>query len=169
MTGTNQFLINHGLPILFVVVLLEQLGLPIPGVPWLLAAGALAAAGHFNAIAGLILTAIACLIADFVWFYLGKFRGARILKLLCRFSLEPDTCVRSSVNVFHRYGWRGILIAKFIPGMSTVTPPLAGLQVRLRQSALPSPRRSWLAPLLRRLSLAGRPLQQPDRPNCCHF
>ncbi len=127
MIGTNQFLINHGLPILFGVILLEQLGLPIPGVPWLLAAGALAATGHFNAIAGLVLATVACLIADFAWFYLGKFRGAQILGLLCRFSLEPDTCVRSTVNVFHRYGWRGILIAKFIPGMSTVTPPLAGL------------------------------------------
>ena len=127
MIGTNQFLINHGLPILFGVILLEQLGLPIPGVPWLLAAGALAAAGHFNALAGLILTTVACLIADFAWFYLGKFRGAQILGLLCRFSLEPDSCVRSTANVFHRYGWRGILIAKFVPGMSTVTPPLAGL------------------------------------------
>ena len=127
MIGTNQFLINHGLPILFGVILLEQLGLPIPGVPWLLAAGALAAAGHFNAIAGLVLATVACLIADFAWFYLGKFRGAQILGLLCRFSLEPDSCVRSTANVFHRYGWRGILIAKFVPGMSTVTPPLAGL------------------------------------------
>ena len=127
MIGTNQFLINHGLPILFGVILLEQLGLPIPGVPWLLAAGALAATGHFNAIAGLVLATVACLIADFAWFYLGKFRGAQILGLICRFSLEPDSCVRSTANVFHRYGWRGILIAKFVPGMSTVTPPLAGL------------------------------------------
>jgi rhodanese-related sulfurtransferase len=61
------------------------------------------------------------------WFYLGKYRGGQVLGLLCRFSLEPDTCVRRTVNVFHRYGWRGILIAKFIPGMSTITPPLAGM------------------------------------------
>ena len=127
MTETNQFLINHGLPILFGIVLLEQLGIPIPAAPWLMAAGALAAAGHFNAAAGLVLAIIACLLADIAWFYLGKYRGARVLGLLCRFSLEPDTCVRRTVNVFERYGWRGIIIAKFIPGMNTITPPLAGM------------------------------------------
>ena len=127
MTGTNQFLINHGLPILFGIVLLEQIGVPIPAAPWLMAAGALTVAGHFNAAAGLVLAVIACLIADIAWFYLGKFRGAQVLGLLCRFSLEPDSCVRRTVDVFHRYRWRGVLIAKFIPGMSTITPPLAGL------------------------------------------
>jgi membrane protein DedA with SNARE-associated domain/rhodanese-related sulfurtransferase len=127
MTETNQFLINHGLPILFGIVFLEQIGLPIPAAPWLMAAGALAVAGHFNAAAGLALAIIACLIADLAWFYLGKFRGSHVLGLLCRFSLEPDTCVRRTVNVFERYGWRGIIIAKFVPGMNTITPPLAGL------------------------------------------
>ncbi len=127
MTGANQFLINHGLPILFGIVLLEQIGVPIPAAPWLMAAGALAVAGHFNAVAGLVLAVIACLIADIAWFYLGKFRGAQFLGLLCRFSLEPDSCVRRTSNVFQRYGWRGILVAKFIPGMSTITPPLAGM------------------------------------------
>ncbi|HEY4415069.1 MAG TPA: VTT domain-containing protein [Verrucomicrobiae bacterium] len=127
MSGTNEFLIQHGLPILFGIVLLEQIGIPIPAAPWFLAAGALAAAGHFNAVAGLLLATLACLIADTVWFYIGKFHGARVLSLLCKFSLEPDSCVRRTVNVFERYGWRGILIAKFIPGMSTITPPLAGM------------------------------------------
>ncbi|HEV2696070.1 MAG TPA: VTT domain-containing protein [Verrucomicrobiae bacterium] len=127
MSVTNEFLVEHGLPILFGIVLLEQIGAPIPAAPWLLAAGALAAAGHLNLVGGLLLTALACLLADTAWFYIGKFRGAKVMGLLCRFSLEPDSCVRRTVTVFERHGWRGILVAKFVPGLATVTPPLAGM------------------------------------------
>ncbi|HEY1790241.1 MAG TPA: DedA family protein/thiosulfate sulfurtransferase GlpE [Verrucomicrobiae bacterium] len=127
MSETSQFLIAHGLPIIFAVIFLEQLGLPIPGVPWLLAAGALAAKGKFHWFMGLDATVLACIFADFLWFYLGRFRGAQVLGLLCRISLEPDSCVRRTVNVFTRYGTRGIVVAKFVPGMSTIIPPLAGM------------------------------------------
>ena len=127
MNETNQFLINHGLPIIFAAVFLDQMGVPIPAAPWLLAAGALAAAGKFHWLMGLELSVLACLIADSIWFYLGRFKGAQVLGFLCRISLEPDSCVRRTMNVFTRYGWRGILLAKFVPGMSTVTPPLAGM------------------------------------------
>ena len=127
MSETSQFLIAHGLPIIFGVIFLEQMGLPIPGVPWLLAAGALAAKGQFHWLIGLDVTVLACLIADFSWFYLGHYRGAQVLGLLCRISLEPDSCVRRTVNVFTRYGTRGIIVAKFVPGMSTIIPPLAGM------------------------------------------
>jgi membrane protein DedA with SNARE-associated domain/rhodanese-related sulfurtransferase len=117
----------HGLPIIFGAVFLDQIGVPIPAAPWLLAAGALAAGGHFPVFTALGLSVLACLIADFLWFYLGRYRGTQVVSLLCRMSLEPDTCVRKTVNVFTRYGWRGIIVAKFVPGMSTVTPPLAGM------------------------------------------
>jgi membrane protein DedA with SNARE-associated domain/rhodanese-related sulfurtransferase len=127
VSETSQFLIAHGLPIIFGVIFLEQMGLPIPGVPWLLAAGALAAKGKFHWLLGLDATIFACLIADFIWFYLGRHRGAQVLGLLCRISLEPDSCVRRTVNVFTRYGTRGIVVAKFVPGMSTIIPPLAGM------------------------------------------
>jgi membrane protein DedA with SNARE-associated domain/rhodanese-related sulfurtransferase len=127
MNQTNQFLIAHGLPIIFGAVLLDQLGVPIPAVPWLLAAGALAAAGKFNWFLALALSILACLMADIFWFYLGRHRGTQVLGLLCRLSLEPDSCVRKTMNVFTRYGWPGIVAAKFIPGMATVTPPLAGM------------------------------------------
>jgi len=70
---------------------------------------------------------IACLLADAAWFYLGRYRGNQVLALLCRISLEPDSCVRRTQNVFTKYGLRGVLIAKFVPGMSTVAPPLAGM------------------------------------------
>src|SRR3974377_2018518 len=127
MSHTTQFLIDNGLPLVFVAVFVEQMGLPVPAFPWLLAAGALSAAGKFNLPLGLAVTVIACLIADAFWFYLGRLRGNRVLALLCRISLEPDSCVRRTQNVFTKYGLRGLLVAKFVPGMGTVPPPLAGM------------------------------------------
>ncbi|MCX6922915.1 MAG: DedA family protein/thiosulfate sulfurtransferase GlpE, partial [Verrucomicrobia bacterium] len=76
---------------------------------------------------GLAVTVIACLLADVVWFYLGRYRGNQVLGLLSRISLEPDSCVRRTQNVFTRYGLRGVLVAKFVPGLGTVAPPLAGM------------------------------------------
>jgi membrane protein DedA with SNARE-associated domain/rhodanese-related sulfurtransferase len=132
MTETTQFLINHGPPIVFTAVFLEQMGLPLPAVPLLLAAGALSATGKFSPLLGLGITMLACLLADTFWFYLGRYRGHRVLGLLCRISLEPDSCVRRTQNVFTRYGLRGVVVAKFVPGLSTVAPPLAGMSgVRL--------------------------------------
>jgi len=96
-------------------------------VPWLLAGGALAAGGQFNLALGLLATVAACLLADTFWFYLGRYRGNQVLRLLCRISLEPDSCVRRTQNVFTKYGLRGVVLAKFIPGMSTVAPPVAGM------------------------------------------
>jgi len=127
MTATTQFLIDHGLPLVFAAVFLEQVGLPLPALPWLLAAGALSAAGRFNLPRGLGVTVIACLVADAIWFYLGRYRGNAVLALLCRISLEPDSCVRRTQNIFTKYGLRGVLVAKFLPGMNTVAPPLAGM------------------------------------------
>jgi len=127
MNGTTEFLIRHGLPVIFAVVLVEQMGLPLPALPWLLAAGALSAVGKFNFALGLLVTVMACLVADATWFYLGRYRGNQVLGLLCRISLEPDSCVRRTQNVFTKYGLPGVLVAKFIPGMSTVAPPVAGM------------------------------------------
>jgi membrane protein DedA with SNARE-associated domain/rhodanese-related sulfurtransferase len=124
---TTQFLVEHGAPILFVAVFLEQMGLPLPVVPLLLAAGALSATGQFNLLFGLGIAVLACLIADTIWFYLGRYRGHRVLGLLCRISLEPDSCVRRTQNVFTRYGLRGVVVSKFVPGFGTVAPPLAGM------------------------------------------
>ncbi len=127
MHEITEFLVNHGGPVLFGVVLLEQIGLPLPAAPWLVAAGALCADGRLNSLTVVLLTVLACLIADFIWFYLGRLRGDRVLNLLCRISLEPDSCVRRTQNVFTRYGMRGVLVAKFVPGVSTLAPPLAGM------------------------------------------
>jgi membrane protein DedA with SNARE-associated domain len=127
MTDTTQFLVNYGAPIVFMAVFLEQIGLPLPAVPILLAAGALSATGEFSLFLGLGITVLACLIADVIWFYLGRYRGHRVLRLLCRISLEPDSCVRRTQNVYTRYGLKGVVVSKFVPGLGTVAPPLAGM------------------------------------------
>ena len=127
MHGTTEFLTRHGLPLIFAAVFVEQMGLPLPAMPWLLAAGALSAVGEFNFALGLLVTVIACLLADAIWFYLGRYRGNQVLGLLCRISLEPDSCVRRTQNVFTKYGLPGVLVAKFVPGMNTVAPPVAGM------------------------------------------
>ncbi len=127
MDDVTQFLIRHGGLVLFAVVLAEQVGLPIPAVPVLLAAGALAGAGKMNLAFAVVLGVAACLLGDLIWYYLGRHRGARVLKVLCRISLEPDSCVRRTENFFIRHGMRSLVLAKFIPGLSTVTPALAGL------------------------------------------
>ena len=127
LTDTNQFLAEHGLLLVFGAVFVEQMGLPLPATPVLLAAAALSATGKFNLPLGVAISLVACLLADGIWFYLGRYRGNQVLGLLCRISLEPDSCVRRAQNVFTKYGLRGVLVAKFIPGMSTVAPPLAGM------------------------------------------
>ncbi len=127
MNETIQFLVNHGGPVVFATVLLEQLGLPLPAMPWLLAAGALSASGKLNPVMAVGLTVLACLIADSIWFYLGRHRGDQVVRFLCRISLEPDACVRRTQGMFTQYGMGGVIAAKFLPGLSTVAPPLAGM------------------------------------------
>ena len=102
------------------------MGVPLPAAPWLLAAGALAATNNINWFAALASATFGSLLADLIWFYLGRYGGHRVLDLLCRISLEPDSCVRRTQDVFTRYGMRGVVAAKFIPGLSTLAPPLAG-------------------------------------------
>jgi len=126
MNEITRFLLSHGGPVLFSVVFLEQIGLPLPAVPWLLAAGALSASGRLSAWLVLSVSFLACMMADSIWFYLGRRSGHRVLGLLCRISLEPDSCVRRTQEMFSSYGMRGLVVAKFVPGLSTVAPPLAG-------------------------------------------
>ena len=122
-----EFVVRHGTAVLFAAVFVEQMGIPLPAAPWLLAAGALAAAGKTNGLLALSAAALGSVLADLIWFYLGRYQGHRVLNLLCRISLEPDTCVRRTEDLFGRYGMRGVIAAKFIPGLSTLAPPLAGI------------------------------------------
>jgi len=127
MHSTLEFLIKHGYMVLLGWVFAEQLGLPIPSLPVMLAAGALAGTGHLSFWASLLLITIGALSADSFWYYLGRTKGIRILQFLCKISLEPDSCVRRTEGVFSKQGARSLLVAKFIPGLSTVAPPLAGI------------------------------------------
>lgn len=112
---------------LFLVVLAEQIGFPLPAVPFLLAAGALAGAEQMNLGLAILVAVLASLIGDVVWYYLGIYRGRQALALLCRISLEPDSCVRRTEEFFVRHGMWSLVLAKFIPGLNTVMPALAGL------------------------------------------
>ena len=127
MNETVEFLVKHGYIVLFAAVLAEQSGLPLPSAPFLLAAGALAGLGRMNLLAALTLAVIASLLGDSLWFYLGRRRGSSILRFLCKIALEPDSCVRQTGAAYSRYGADSLLFAKFVPGLSTVAPPMAGM------------------------------------------
>ena len=127
MTGTAEALLAYGYFLLVAFVLAEQVGLPVPAVPLLLGVGALSGVGRMSLPVALAAAVAASLPADIVWYELGRRRGARVLALLCRISLEPDSCVRRTENLFMRRGRGALLIAKFFPGLSTVAPPLAGM------------------------------------------
>ena len=127
MHNLLPFLIQHGYTVLFVWVLAETMGLPIPSVPLLITAGALAGLGQLKLSLCIGLGVCAALSSDLFWYSMGKRRGGQLLSLLCRISLEPDSCVRRTENIFSRYGARSLLVAKFVPGLSAVSTPLAGM------------------------------------------
>jgi membrane protein DedA with SNARE-associated domain len=122
-----QFLEQYGFAILPALVVAEQIGVPLPAVPALLAVGALGAHGRISIPLVLGAISIVALAVDFGWYELGRRRGAGVLVKLCRLSLEPDSCVRRAGSIFTRHGARGLLAAKFVPGLTTVMPPLAGV------------------------------------------
>ncbi|MBL6749814.1 MAG: VTT domain-containing protein [Nevskia sp.] len=117
---------EHGAALVFAAVLMEQAGLPLPSFTVLIAAGALAAGGQ-AALAPLLAAAVlAALAANLAWYAAGLRYGQRVLRLLCRISLSPDTCVRGTQSLFQRWGEASLLFCKFLPGISLVAPPIAG-------------------------------------------
>lgn len=127
MNETLEFLVRNGYLLLFLFVLAEQSGLPIPSVPMLLAAGALGGLGRLNLPFAWSLAILASLFGDTLWFALGRWRGHSILNLFCRISLEPDTCVQKTQTTYGKHGANWLLFAKFVPGLSTIAPPMAGM------------------------------------------
>ena len=117
---------RHGTPLVWLNVFLEQIGLPIPAVPTLIIAGALSRDGKMSSTAIIAGSVIASIAADWIWFILGRRLGYRVLATMCRISLSPDSCVRDTEARFERFGMPSLLFAKFVPGFSTVAPPLAG-------------------------------------------
>ena len=127
MHTTIEFLSRHGYLVLISWVFAEQIGLPVPSVPILLAAGALTGVGRLSLWVALLCCVLAAMAADSVWFQLGRLKGLQVLRLLCRISLEPDSCVRRTEGIFSRQGKRTLLFSKFLPGLNTLAPPLAGV------------------------------------------
>jgi membrane protein DedA with SNARE-associated domain len=137
LNETFSFLVDHGYTVLFVWIFAEQIGLPLPATPLLLAAGALAGQGELNIVLCIADSVLASLVSDTIWYHIGRVRGGKVLSLLCRISLEPDSCVRKTETSFERNGARSLLIAKFVPGLNTMAPPLAGIiGMRLRRFLL---------------------------------
>ena len=119
-------LAHYGVPLVGLNVLLQQLGLPIPAVPTMMLAGALAVAGRIDFAAAFAISVAASLFADLLWFWAGRRYGYPVLRFLCRISLSPDTCVRQTEGIFERWGFFSVVVSKFVPGFATVAPPIAG-------------------------------------------
>jgi membrane protein DedA with SNARE-associated domain/rhodanese-related sulfurtransferase len=117
---------HYGLMVVFINVLVDQIGLPVPAVPTLIVAGAVAADGKLPLAEVFFAAVIACLAADCGWYLVGQRYGIRVLKTLCKISLEPDSCVSQTQIRFERWGINSLVIAKFIPGLAIIAPPMAG-------------------------------------------
>ena len=121
-----EVFVGHAYAILFLWVLVEQFGLPVPSIPLLLTAGTLSATHRVHFTTALIVVVAACLISDSSWYALGRRYGSRVIRLLCKLSLESSTCVAKTEGYFTRRGAETLLFAKFVPGLSTVAAPIAG-------------------------------------------
>jgi membrane protein DedA with SNARE-associated domain/rhodanese-related sulfurtransferase len=126
MAQLSHLIHSYGVLVVFGTVLLEQIGLPIPAFPVLIVAGALAVDKGGNWPLFLAASLAACLVSDYFWFRAGRYYGKRVLRLLCRISLSPDSCVSQTEDNFSRWGAKSLVVAKFIPGFNTIAPPLAG-------------------------------------------
>ncbi len=126
MSPLLTMLEHHTYSILFGWVLIEQGGVPVPTVPVMLAAGTMSAAHRLHVAYAIPIIMVACLISDSLWYFLGKRYGTRIMDVLCRFSLETDTCITKTQGHLGKRGAYTLLFAKFVPGLSTMAPPIAG-------------------------------------------
>jgi membrane protein DedA with SNARE-associated domain len=126
MPESLSTLLKYGYQSLFVLLFLEAVGFPVPGALVLLSAGAAAAIGSLDAVRVFSVAVIAMLAGDTLLYVVGRFTGWYFLGLLCRFSLNPETCILRSAESFYKRGKRALVFAKFIPGINTMAPPLAG-------------------------------------------
>ena len=126
LTDAVAFLAEYGYVVLFLWFFADQAALPIPSIPVLVAAGALAATGEINLVGVIAVTTLASLLADSLWFVLGKRGGPRAIGYVCKLSLEPDSCVTATRNAFSRLGPATLIVAKYLPGVQTLAPASAG-------------------------------------------
>lgn len=126
MPNLIELLQLYGVLIVFAIVLVEQGGLPIPAFPILVVSGALAATGGISWAACMAVAVLACLIADYFWFSAGRLHGTRVLRLLCKISLSPDSCVSQTEDKFARFGVKSLIVSKFVPGFNIIAAPMSG-------------------------------------------
>ena len=118
---------EYGLGVVFLNVLIEQLGAPIPAYPVLVVTGAVAGDDWQHGARIVLLAVAAALIADLLWYQAGKSYGHRVLGRICRISLSPDACIRQTESLYGRWGPKSLLIAKFVPGFASIASALAGV------------------------------------------
>jgi membrane protein DedA with SNARE-associated domain/rhodanese-related sulfurtransferase len=122
-----RLLLHYGYALLFLAVLGQQCGVPIPADPFMIGMGSLAGDGHFYLGTAIAIAWLAAMTGDLLWFRIGQLWGSRALGLLCRISIEPDSCVARTHSRFARNGPRSLLVSKFVPGLSAVATPVAGM------------------------------------------
>jgi membrane protein DedA with SNARE-associated domain/rhodanese-related sulfurtransferase len=119
-------LIAHGAVLVFAFTLAARAGAPVPAAPLLVVAGGLTWDGRVSLGLVLAISIVANVMGDALWYQAGRWRGHRVMKLLCQISLSPDTCVRQSEGILTRWGGSSLIAAKFLPGVSVVAAPMAG-------------------------------------------
>ena len=127
MQELTHLIEGYGLLLIFAVVLLDEIGLPIPSLPALVAAGAVARNGHFPLPAVIGAALAGALLADTIWYWAARHFGRRILAILCRISLAPDSCVRQTENLFHRVGPWSLLFARYVPAFTNIAVAMAAV------------------------------------------
>jgi membrane protein DedA with SNARE-associated domain/rhodanese-related sulfurtransferase len=131
-----QDILRHGYLWLFLAALLERIGLPLLVTPLVIAAGAVAGLGDLSLLGIILVTVLASEIGDLIWYELGRNRGSSVLRLLCKISLEPDSCVRRSEDAFARHMTTSLISSKFVPGVGRLAGPVAGMSGMARDQFL---------------------------------
>jgi membrane protein DedA with SNARE-associated domain len=126
MEAVVGFLAEYGYVVIFAWVFADQLALPLPAAPLLIAAGAMAAGGSLDLTWVIALAALACVLADGIWYFVSRSRGGAALGLVCRLSIEPLSCVSNTKSWFNRLGPACLIVAKYVPGLQTLAPAAAG-------------------------------------------
>jgi membrane protein DedA with SNARE-associated domain/rhodanese-related sulfurtransferase len=126
MNDLLALIVHHGYVVIFLIVLAEALGFPVPAALALVTAGAAVASGAMRAPAAALIVVTAMLLGDSVFYSLGSRMGWRLLGFLCRISVDPETCVLRSAESFYKRGRATLVFAKFIPGINSMAPALAG-------------------------------------------
>lgn len=127
MDNATRHILQHGYLAIFLVAFSERLGLPLLVTPFLVTAGGLAGAGRINLALVVLAATVPAVAVDSAWYWLGKKRGISIINLVCRLSLERDSCVRKTQSFTSRHAGRSLIYSKFVPGVGHMAPPMAGL------------------------------------------